>query len=111
MVLLFNCVNHKLEQYDAARNEFKQVLKVDPLNQQARTGLRECEVLRIFLRECEVFKDISNTSSDPEITKMELDEILNENTSSPLIYFNLGDFALRIGDQKTALASKIHWFR
>ncbi len=84
----------KLEQYDAARSEFKQVLEVDPLNQQARTGLRECEV----------FKDISNTSSDPEITKMELDEMMNENTSSPLIYLYLGDFALRIGDQKTALA-------
>jgi tetratricopeptide (TPR) repeat protein len=83
----------KLEQYDAAKNEFKQVLEVDPLNQQARTNLLECDV----------YRESSNKSSDPEIIQMELDEVMQENKSNSLVYLYLGDFVLRNGDQKAAL--------
>ena len=56
------------------------------------------------LLECDVFGDSSNTTSDPEIIKAKLDELLTENNSNPLVFLYLGDFALRSGDQNTALA-------
>lgn len=73
-----------VEQFNAARNEFNQVLKVDPLNQNATRGLSECDV----------YSQTNNTSYNSEITKMRLDAIAKENQNDPLPYLYLGDFFL-----------------
>lgn len=69
---------------DAAKTEFNQSLTVDPLNQKARTSLVECDV----------FSETSAAKRDPQITKMQLDKLLNENPNDPLPYLYLGTFAL-----------------
>jgi tetratricopeptide (TPR) repeat protein len=72
-----------VEQIDAARNEFNQVLKVDPLNQNATRGLFECDV----------FSETSNKSYDPERTHIQLLALLKEYPNDPLPCLYIGDFA------------------
>jgi tetratricopeptide (TPR) repeat protein len=73
----------KVEQIDAAEVEYKKVLELDPLNQEARNDLFKCE---------EIFGPISNeTGYDPEIIKIRLDELIKINSSDPYIYLFLGD--------------------
>lgn len=76
-----------VEQINAARDEFNQVLKVDPLNQDATRGLFECDV----------FKEAKNKSYDPEITNKKLNALRKENPNDPLPYLYLGDFFLNQG--------------
>jgi tetratricopeptide (TPR) repeat protein len=71
-----------VEQIDAARKEFDQVLKVDPLNQNATKGLFECDV----------FSRANNESYDPEISYIELNTLKEKNPDDPLPYLYLGDF-------------------
>lgn len=83
-----------VEQIDAARNEFKQVLEVDPLNQEARLNLFKCEV----------FSNAANsTVYDPEIVKKQLDEILEKDPNDPHVYLYYGDLAHSFGEKEKAL--------
>jgi tetratricopeptide (TPR) repeat protein len=75
-----------VERIDAAKNEFNQVLKVDPLNQNASRGLFECDV----------FSEVGNISANLEVTNKQLNALLNENINDPLPYLYLGDFALAL---------------
>jgi len=72
-----------VEEIDAARNEFNQVLKVDPYNQNAAKGLFECDV----------FGYVENQSYNPVIIKTQLDQLSNKYPDDPLPYLYLGDFA------------------
>lgn len=72
-----------VEQFEAAKYEFNQVLKVDPLNQNATR----------YLFECSVFSNVGNESCDPEIINKELNALENENPEDPLPYLYLGDFS------------------
>lgn len=82
-----------VEQFDAARNEFKQVLEVDPLNQKAR----------IYLFECDVFSEASDQRYDPEVTQKKLEELEREDKNDPLVYLYLGDFAFRCNNREDAI--------
>ena len=77
-----------VEQFDAATNEFNQVLRVDKLNQNATRGLFECNV----------FSESKNTTYNREITKKRLDALSNESPTDPLPYLYLGDFAFSLND-------------
>lgn len=81
-----------IETVDAARNEFNQVLKVDPLNQNATRHLVECEV----------FSEAINKSCDPAIVGTKLTKLQEENKKYPLIYLYLGDFYFNIDQLKNA---------
>lgn len=86
------------EKIDAAKNEFNQVLQVDPINQKAKTGLSECEL----------YSSASNVSIDPEITEMKLYALLPKNSSDPssdpLPFLYLGKLAISTNDSKRALS-------
>lgn len=71
-----------IEQFNASRDEFNQVLKVDPLNQNASKGL--------FF--CDVFSKAKNNSIEHEITYKQLDAIKTEYPDDPLPYLFLGEF-------------------
>ena len=77
-----------VEQFDAAKDEFNQVLNVDKLNQNATRGLFECNV----------FSESKNKTYNREITKKRLDALSNENPTDPLPYLYLGDFAFSLND-------------
>jgi tetratricopeptide (TPR) repeat protein len=84
-----------IEQIDAAKDEFEQVLKVDPLNQNATRGLFECDVFQ------EANK--TNTKYNPVILYMKLKGILKERPDDPLPYLYLGDF-YRVHNSLTSAA-------
>jgi tetratricopeptide (TPR) repeat protein len=79
------------EQINAAKNEFNQVLKVDSLNQNAARCLFECNV----------FSEVKNQSYNPEVIKMQLEQLSKQNINDPLPYLYLGDFALATYQNKT----------
>jgi Flp pilus assembly protein TadD len=90
------------EQFDEARKEFNQALKVDPLNQNATKGLFECDV----------FAESSNVTWDPEITNKKLNSLIEEikkeeNQNDSLPYLYLGDFYLSRGYMKDAFNNYI----
>ena len=81
-----------VEQFDAATNEFNQVLNVDKLNQNATRGLFDCNV----------FREASNKTYNREITRKRLDALLNESPTDPLPYLYLGDFAFSLNNLSSA---------
>jgi len=70
-------------QITSARDEFKKVLDIDKLNQDATKGLFECDV----------FRSIWNESTDPEVLYMELTELRKKDHKDALPLIYLGDFA------------------
>jgi tetratricopeptide (TPR) repeat protein len=89
-----------VEEVSAARSEFNQVLKVDPLNQNATKGLFECDL----------YKDIENSSSDPNnykpwIIRTKLNELAKEYPNDSIPEFYSGKLASNFGEyyKKTAI--------
>jgi tetratricopeptide (TPR) repeat protein len=83
------------EEIEAARNEFSQALRVDPLNQNATKGLFECDV----------YSSIFNSSYNPDITKKQLDLLNTTYPNDPLPSLYLGDLYVNFGDITNAKRS------
>jgi len=83
------------EEIEAARNEFSQALRVDPLNQNATKGLFECDV----------FSSLFNNSCNPDITKKQLDLLNTTYPNDPLPSLYLGDLYDGFGDIANAKKS------
>lgn len=80
-------------QIEAAKNEFNQVLEIDPLDHNATRGLFECEI----------YSEANNDSCDPELTYMRLRALEIEYPDDPLPYLYLGDFAYNLNDLNHSL--------
>ena len=69
-----------VEQFDEAKIEFEEALKVDPLNTEARLGLFESEI----------FEPVAMKTYDPEIMDKRLKMIMQENPNDPHAFLFLG---------------------
>lgn len=70
------------KEINAAKNEFNQVVKVDPLNQ----------TVALSLFKCDIFSEAGNKSYDLNIMGMQLDKLLNEDPNDPTPNLFLGEF-------------------
>lgn len=84
-----------VEQVNAARDEFKKTLELDPLNKKALMSLFQCDVFS---------KAVSyDENYDPEILEKQLEAMLKENPNDPLVYLYLGDFYYGHNEKEKAL--------
>lgn len=89
-----------IEETDAARAEFNQVLKVDPLNQNATKGLFECDL----------YDEVTNIRSDPNnykpwVIQTKLYELSKKYSDDPIPELYMGDLARNLGYTDSAFNS------
>lgn len=78
-----------VKQTGAARNEFNQVLKTDPLNYSAERCLIECDIFNTTP------DNYLNSLDCPEITYIKLTTLVDKFPDDPMPYLYLGDFSLK----------------